>query len=945
MVMASFGPWRWRVAELQMGDFRQFFFELHGKQPFPWQEALAERVCADDWPDVIDLPTASGKTACIDIALFALALRRAEVPRRIFFIVDRRVVVNEAYLRMQGICKTLREATTEKLSAVRAALRALAGGDEPLHVYEMRGGAFRDETWVKSPLQPTVVASTVDQVGSRLLFRGYGVSDFSWPIHAGLIANDALIILDEAHCSRAFSQTLQRIEQYRGESWAEEPMRTPFRFVEMTATPSRDSGDFLGITEADRSDATFARRLYASKPTYLVEVKGKRDDFSNVVNELVSQAISLAKAADAKRVAIIVNRVRTAKDVYERLRGRVKESAVELVIGRMRPVDRDDLYEHQLKNLKSGVERQASGPLTFVVSTQCLEVGADLDFDVLVSECASIDALQQRFGRLNRLGDFGRARGAVVIAAWQIDPKQPDPVYGNAISRTWQWLQSVCDQNGEINMGIESIVGQPPTAPQCLKSVESAGMRMQAPDAPILLPSHVDALVQTSPVPKPDPSIALFLHGPERSVPDVQVIWRADLVEEAPETWAEIVELCPPSSREAMPVAINAFRKWFAGEKKSDDQESDLPVGMPEEMDESDRDRAIPALVWREDECEVISRAGEVQPGQTLVLPVVAGGWEELDHIPDGAPIDMGDRAAFEVRRSVPLRLHPRVMKEWQPAPALKAVVEYASQSNAEPDEMKAWLTQYGAELAAGAKQWPYQFLAHYDELRPRLNAYPLQARAYVLEGRKTTRRRSDSGRVFLDVHSGHMEKAVRELAAGLENKLKAAFEVAAKFHDYGKVDVRYQAWLLGGDRMAAQYAPKPIAKSGHVPVRSQQAVELPRGFRHELLSLLFAERAVEAKVETRDLTLHLVASHHGRCRPFAPVVPDENAECASYGGISICRQEREEKQASEIDSGVPDRFWKLTRKYGWWGLAYLEALFRLADWSASEKEGTEVGE
>ena len=91
-----------------MPGFAEFFEELWERKPFPWQSMLADRVAGNGgkWPQWIDLPTASGKTACIDIAVYALAAQidspvsKRTAPRRIWFVVDRRIVVDEAYERI-----------------------------------------------------------------------------------------------------------------------------------------------------------------------------------------------------------------------------------------------------------------------------------------------------------------------------------------------------------------------------------------------------------------------------------------------------------------------------------------------------------------------------------------------------------------------------------------------------------------------------------------------------------------------------------------------------------------------------------------------------------------------------------------------------------------------------------------------------------------------------
>ena len=64
--------------------FEEFFCALNGAnfKPFPWQRRLAQRVTAANspnraWPEALALPTASGKTACLDVAIFALACQAA----------------------------------------------------------------------------------------------------------------------------------------------------------------------------------------------------------------------------------------------------------------------------------------------------------------------------------------------------------------------------------------------------------------------------------------------------------------------------------------------------------------------------------------------------------------------------------------------------------------------------------------------------------------------------------------------------------------------------------------------------------------------------------------------------------------------------------------------------------------------------------------------------
>src|SRR5690606_21497033 len=117
-----------------------------------------------------------------------------------------------------------------------------------------------------------------------------------------------------------------------------------------------------------------------------------------------------------------------------------------------------------------------------------------------------------------------------------------------------------------------------------------------------------------------------------------------------------------------------------------------------------------------------------------------------------------------------------------------------------------------------------------------------------------------------------------------------------------------------------------------------------PEHFRHEMLSLQLAERNMPScgDPDLDDLTLYCVASHHGHGRPFAPICMDAELPAVEshHDGVAIgidAAARAAWPPPHSLASGMTDRFWRLNRRYGWWGLAYLEAILRLGDWYGSQ--------
>lgn len=1033
------------TARIEPSDFEAYFEALHGYPPYPWQRRLAERAVHGTWPQAIDLPTGSGKTASIDIAIFALACQASrdpalrKAPIRIFFCVNRRVIVDEACERARKIAAKL--ATAEQggeassvLGRVAAALRAIAGSDAtseapPLDVLELRGGVYRDNRWARSMIQPTVVCTTIDQLGSRLLFRGYGISSNAAPIQAALIAYDSLVLLDEAHISRPFVQSLEAVRGYLNPlRWAERSIpSTPMCVVQMTATPSESAGgDLLTIEDDDRDPRLpLIDRLQASKPITLHQAKK---------GDVAKEMLSLVGSLDSERpisVGILVNRVVTAREIYKDIlalqetsgkkRKLPVEARIELVIGSMRPVDR----EHQTKRLQ-----QLVGPgrsdwremSSFVVATQCLEVGADYDFDVMITECASLDALRQRFGRLNRGGRPIQARGFIVVSSKQVvpdakldDDKPVDPIYGNALSRTWNWLDCVGEAGETIDFGIDNFhsllrkFGEDGRIPQNLLAPSASKA------APVMPPAYLDLWCQTAPRSVPDPDIGLFLHGEAKADVDVQVCWRAELTDDddARKRWIDLITIFPPTAAECMSVPLSRVRRWMIDHQADPDDAGDaMGVAADDEHSPTDRRAANRAaqtvgVLWRgPEESTLLRQARDLKPGDTIILPVWLEHSELLGHVPSKANSAVGDdplemdhpypsetrisdvaeRAHFAARRRVAIRLHPALRHQWPKTDQISMLFDRArADQNSDDAEKPNWngLLHDAIEslraLPDEKRDTTWSWILDHDlrSLRFREEAYPDGA-GVVLTSRERVASRGSFGDRFgvaidegddarsltggrepisLEKHTEHVVESAKRFIARLGMEAFAEpIEAAARLHDLGKADPRFQAMLRetspGMAWLHAGVSQQLLAKSSHTlggrksDRERKKRAELPPGFRHEMLSVELSALSSElpSDGEARELVLHLIAAHHGHARPFAPVVPDDELPDVDAGMIRVTHEQRKSWiPPHRLDSGVSERFWRLTRRYGWWGLAYLESVIRLADQVASADEDKPV--
>ncbi|WP_440591851.1 type I-G CRISPR-associated helicase/endonuclease Cas3g, partial [Schlesneria sp.] len=392
-----------------LGQFDIDFQNLTGQTPFPWQRALYIRFLQGAFPETCELPTGLGKTSMIAIWLIALAYKPDAIPRRLVYVVNRRTVVDQTTTEVLRIRDRIAGTDWEKRLKALTSLET-GQGESPLAVSTLRGALADNREWMADPARPAVIIGTVDMIGSRLLFNGYGVGFRSRPLHAGLLGQDTLLIHDEAHLEPAFQACLEAITQdqhrcndlrklrvialsatTRGREGSSSP-HPPFQL-----TPDETAPASLLPAKATEPIHVVWQRLTARKILHLHEIP----DEKKLAERVVERALLFKETQRA--ILIFVRRVEDVGKIVTQLNN--AKQHVRPLTGTQRGYERDQLAESEIfKRFLPDPSGSTISGTVYLACTSAGEVGINITADHMICDATTFDSMAQRFGRVNRFG-------------------------------------------------------------------------------------------------------------------------------------------------------------------------------------------------------------------------------------------------------------------------------------------------------------------------------------------------------------------------------------------------------------------------------------------------------------------------------------------------------------------------------------------------------------
>lgn len=308
---------------------------------------------------LVTAPTGAGKTDYL--------LRRCR--GRVFYVLPFQASINAMHGRLE-----------EALKPTGADVRLLHAASRVRPETDLRGKL----TWTEKTLQDKVGAAVKVLTPHQLAGIAFGTRGYETLL---LDVRGCDIILDEIHTYTAVSQAMVlKLVEVLGQAGCRLHVGTATMptvlYERLASLLGREQVLEIKLTEAEL--ATYDRhRIY------------KAADLETALLSTLQEAV-LAN----EKILLVCNRVRRAQEIFEWLAETTGLAHVPrmLLHSRFKRGRRAELERQLLQEFNPPAKR---GPC-FVVATQVVEVSLDISFDRMVTEAAPLDALVQRFGRVNR---------------------------------------------------------------------------------------------------------------------------------------------------------------------------------------------------------------------------------------------------------------------------------------------------------------------------------------------------------------------------------------------------------------------------------------------------------------------------------------------------------------------------------------------------------------
>ncbi len=921
--------------------------------------------------------------------------RRA--PQRIFHVVDRRTIVDSAGEYAAEMARVINTATDPVLGPIREALKTLLGeGDtRAIVVGRIHGERPDDRQWLRST-GCVVVTMTSHQFVSRLLMRGYGISPSMRPIEAGLCAVDRLALIDEPQLSIPAVSTICQVADLQ-QRYSKEDLGVPQGITSLLGATIPSAVEKLGndvaAMEASKEASASAQAAKRINARRLLDVQwNSAQTDTSVAPQLVSTTVELL-ADEPERVVVFANTVSVAQRVHKELKQKLGKAKgphspgpIRLLTSRFRPMDHEriDLDSPGIVVATQGLEVGVDKSFDALVTEPC-------PWSSLLQRLGRLNRDgQSECGRAILVAGRNSDDGTAIVRS------ATEAVYGLAPVAAMLDLVAA-EQNRAQDAGTSTVLDLSLTGARNITDrigSHRADLEGESPRVATLHGGMLSLLAQTSPVSKPDFRVDAYISGPDAvRTRDVSVAWRADLSVFDNER----VRLSAVLPAEAVAVPRSALRGFLRGDRPGKTSLTDFDIDFDKDdikgrvsadlSETSIRFWDLDAEAWRvPDPAEGLrwlNRAACV-----VMTPEIGGYSEDVGWT--GARTDKPRDVSLQValERIAQMMAAP----SWREAsvPVVLSVGtltaftrDHGVSDNELADEMESSDENTGEVLSriVPALDWDLIHRAcsgddvlpeELDELACQivqtlksligdelddvdLSGFVLGVDADdILCG---TNSREGNGRVGdylmavlkipewkspgVKAHKRdpllvpHQRQVAANAgsdarAAGLSRSLTFSLVQAGAVHDNGKRWRNFQQMLADSETPEAVLAKSQNDGSDqNFAVRSARRKRLyqkhgiPEGWRHEALSLVMTDEMLDSlgvegtddSVFDREMLTHLIGSHHGNGRPILPPRPELGQQLGASGA---------------------DRFARLNARFGPWGLAYLEAVLRFADWRAS---------